>query len=294
MPLSEALLEYHCQQPFFEFVPDQAAKMSSLFRAPITIVQRFFSEKMLQTSAALAFTTLLALVPMMTLILWLASTLPFFDLLVKRLDSLMVENLLPASSAGVIAAHVGRFCDSARALAAPGIAVLAVTAILLLHTIEDTFNHLWRVKPRPYWQRLRLYAFVVVVFPPLLGIIAFVSTHAITVSLGFIDESFGMRDPAFKGLSILLLSLFFSFLYYAVPNAKVSRPAALFGGLFASVMFTLMQKGFELYLANVGSYKSVYGAFSAVPIFLIWLYLSWALVLLGGLIAATVFSPPRR
>jgi len=264
------------------------------FRALSTIVQRFFSENMLQTSAALAFTTLLALVPVITLVLSLASALPLFDILIKRLDSLMVENLLPASSAGVIAAHVRRFCDSASALAAPGIAMLAVTAILLLHTIEETFNRLWQVKPRPYWQRLRLYAFVVIVFPPLLGIIAFISTHAITASLGFIDERFGMHGPAYKGLSILLLSLFFSFLYYAVPNAKVSKPAALAGGLFASVMFTLMQKGFELYLANFGAYKSVYGAFSAVPIFLIWLYLSWALILLGGLLAATVFSRPRR
>lgn len=249
---------------------------------------------MLQTSAALSFTTLLALVPLLTIIISIGSALPFSDLLIKRLDSLLVESLLPTGSAGVIAAYIGKFCGKARTLTIPGIAVLGLTAILLLHTIERTFNHLWRVKPRPYWQRLRLYLVVMVIFPLFLGGIAGVTTFAVTTSLGFLDEPGWMQRPVYKGLSILLLSLFFSFLYYAVPNAKVAKKAALAGGFFAALMFTLMQKGFEIYLANMGSYKSIYGAFSAVPIFLLWLYLSWALILAGGLIAATVFSRPRR
>lgn len=260
----------------------------------ITIFRRFFSENMLETSASLAFTTLLAIVPLVTVIMSLSESLPFVDVLIKRFDALVVESLLPPSAAGTIAAHIGKFCAKARTMAAPGIAMLVVTAILLLNTIEHSFNHLWHVKPRPYWQRLRLYAFVMIVFPLLLGAIAFVITYAVTASLGFLNEPGWMRGPIYKALSIILLSLFFSFLYYAVPNFRVSKKAAFSGGIFASIMFALMQKGFEIYLANVGSYKSIYGAFSAVPIFLLWLYLSWALVLIGGLIAATVFSRPRR
>ena len=271
------------------------ANRSRFASSPIpTIIRRFFAEKMLETSAALAFTTLLALVPLFTIVMSMSSTLPFVDILIKRLDALLVESLLPSGSAGVIVAHIGKFTDKARSLAAPGIAMLAVTAILLLHTIEQTFNHLWLVKPRPYLQRLRLYAFVIIVFPILLGAIALVSTHAITVSLGFIGDTGWDYRPIYKGLSTTLLGLFFSFLYYAVPNFRVRKLAALTGGLFAALMFSLMQKGFEIYLANTGSYKSIYGAFSAVPIFLLWLYLSWALVLIGGLIAATLFSRPRR
>lgn len=265
-----------------------------MLASPFSTLRRFFSENMLQTSAALAFTTLLALVPLITLMMSLSATLPFVDILIQRFDNLMVQSLLPPGSGGIIAAHIEKFCTKARSLAAPGIAMLIVTAFLLLNTIERTFNQLWRVKPRPYWQRLRLYALVILVFPILLGAIALVTTYAVSVSLGFLNEPAWMSQQIHNALSVALLGLFFSFLYFAVPNAPVNKLAALMGGLFASVLFALMQKGFEIYLTHVGSFKSIYGAFSAVPIFLLWLYLSWALVLFGGLIAASVFPHSRR
>lgn len=266
----------------------------SCVQVPVTIARRFISENMLDISASLAFTTLLALVPLATVVVSLLSTLPYSEVFIQRLDALLVESLLPVGSAGIIADHIGRFCAKARALTVPGIAMLAVTTILLLHNIEQTFNHVWQVKPRPYLQRLGLYAFVTIVFPLLLGIVAFLSTTAVTTSLGFFKDTGWMRGPLQQISSFAMLWLFFSFLYYAVPNARVARTAALTGGFFAALMIALMQKGFEVYLANIGTYKSIYGAFSAVPIFLIWLYLSWALILVGGLIAATAFSRSRR
>lgn len=260
----------------------------------MTIVDRFRSENMAQTSAALAFTTLLALVPLVTLVLSLAATIPYFDTLIHRLDAVVVQNLLPAGAAGTIAGYVGKFVQKARQLTLPGIAMLGLTAFLLMHTIERTFNHLWHVKPRPLLARLRLYAFVMAVWPFLLGAVAAVISYAVTVSLGFVNEPTWVRRSVLKAVSMLLLGLFFAFLYYAVPNVRVSRPAAATGGIFASVAFTLMQKGFELYLGSFGALKSVYGAFAAVPIFLVWLQLSWAVVLIGGLVAATAFHPARR
>lgn len=259
-----------------------------------TIVGRFRSENMAQTSAALAFTTLLALVPLVTLVLSVADSIPYFHVLIRRLDGLLIENLLPAGTAGTIAGHLGKFAAKARRLALPGIAMLALTAFLLMHTIERTFNHLWRVKPRPFLARLRLYAFVMTVWPFVLGALAAVISYAVTVSLGFIDEAAWIRPLALKAVSMLLLGLFFAFLYYAVPNAGVKRRAALTGGAFASLAFAAMQKAFEIYLGGFGGLKSIYGAFAAVPIFLVWLQLSWAVVLLGGLIAATGFRPARR
>jgi membrane protein len=258
------------------------------------IVRRFRNEKMMQTSAALAFTTLLALVPLVTLVVSVGSVLPFVDIGIRRLDALLVESLLPSGSAGVIAGNIVRFSAKARTLTVPGLVMLSLTAFALLHTIEQTFNHVWQVKPRPYWQRIKLYAFVMLIWPFLLGGLAALMTYAVTTSLGFIDEPTWIRRMVFKGLSMGLLGVFFAFLYYAVPNARVSKMAAAAGGIFATLMFALMQKGFELYLAGVGNFKSVYGAFAAVPIFLIWLYLSWALVLIGGLIAATGSRPQRH
>jgi len=258
------------------------------------IISRFRSENMMQTSSALAFTTLMALVPLVTVVLSVASAVPYFDLLVGRLELVLREVLLPAGTAGTIAGNIGRFSHKAQQLTLAGIAVLSVTAFLLMNTIERTFNHLWRVQPRPIMARLRLYAFAMAVWPFVLGAVAAAISFAVSTSLGFFDEPLWIRRVLLKAVSLLLLGLFFSFLYYAVPNASVSRRAALTGGVFSTLAFAAMQKVFELYLVGSAMLKSIYGAFAAFPVFLVWLHMSWAIVLLGGLIAATLNRPSGR
>lgn len=258
------------------------------------IHRRFINENMMQTSSALAFTTLMALVPLVTLVLSVADAVPYLNLLVIRLDILIRGALLPSGAANAIVGNVGRFSHNAQQLTVAGIALLAVTAFLLMHTIERAFNHLWLVKPRPWLARFRLYAFVMAVWPFVLGAVAGVMTFAVTTSLGFFDEPAWIRRIILKGVAMILLGMFFAFLYYAVPNAEVSRRAAAWGGVFASLAFTLMQKFFELYLVKSAMLKSIYGAFAAFPVFLVWLHLSWAVVLIGGLIAATISGSAKR
>ncbi len=258
------------------------------------IVRRFFSENMMQTSSALAFTTLMALVPLVAVVLAVAGAIQFFDLLVNRLDLLVREALLPSGAAGTIAGSIGKFSHKAQQLTWAGIALLSVTAFLLMNTIERAFNHLWLVKPRPILARFRLYIFVMMIWPFALGAVAGVMSFAVTASLGWFDEPLWFRRLALKVLAMLLLGLFFSFLYYAVPNADVSKRSAMIGGLFATVAFSLMQKVFEMFLVSSATLKSIYGAFAVFPVFLVWLHLSWAVVLFGGLIVATMSRPARR
>jgi membrane protein len=254
----------------------------------VGIFRRFFGENMLLTSSALAFTTLMSLVPLVAVVLAVSGAVPYLDFLVMRLDVMIREALLPAGAAGAIAGNIGRFSHKAQQLTVAGIAVLGITAFLLMNTIEKAFNHLWQVKPRPILARLRLYAFVMAVWPVVLGAVVGVVSFAVTASLGFFDEPMWIRRFILKSVTTILLGLFFSFLYYAVPNAVVSRRAALTGGVFAALAFSAMQKVFELFLVSSATLKSIYGAFAVFPVFLIWLQLSWAVVLLGGLIAATV------
>jgi len=249
---------------------------------------------MMQTSSALAFTTLMALVPLVAVVLAVAGAVPFLDLLVNRLDLLIREALLPSGAAGAIAGNIGKFSHKAQQLTWAGIALLSVTAFLLMNTIERAFNHLWLVKPRPILVRFRLYVFVMMVWPFVLGAVAGVMSFAVTTSLGWFDEPLWFRRLALKVLAMLLLGLFFSFLYYAVPNAEVSKRAAVTGGVFAALAFSLMQKVFEMFLVSSATLKSIYGAFAAFPVFLVWLHLSWAVVLFGGLIVATMSRPARR
>lgn len=248
----------------------------------------------MQTSSALAFTTLMALVPLVAVVLSVAGTVPYLDLLTARLELLIKDVLLPTGAAGTIAGSIGRFSHKAQQLTVAGIAFLGVTAILLMNTIEGQFNHLWQVKPRPWLARLRLYAFVVVVWPFVLGAVAVAMSFAVSTSLGWFDEPVWIRRILLKAVSIVLLGLFFSFLYYAVPNAEVSRRAALAGGILATLAFSAMQKIFELYLVSSAMLKSIYGAFAVFPVFLVWLHLSWAIVLFGGLVAAKVNRPSKR
>ena len=259
----------------------------------MSIFQRFYRENMMQTSSALAFTTLMALVPLVAVILSVASAVPYLDLLVARLDLMIREALLPPGAAGAIVGNIGKFSHKAQQLTLAGIAVLSVTAFMLLNTIEQTFNHLWLVKPRPILARLRLYVFVMAVWPFVLGAVAGVMSYAVSASLGFFDEPLWFRKLLIKGVATVLLGLFFSFLYYAVPNASVSRKAALLGGVFAAIAFSAMQKVFELFLVGSATLKNIYGAFAAFPVFLVWLHLSWAIVLFGGLIVSTL-SRPRK
>lgn len=260
----------------------------------VGIFHRFLSENMMQTSSALAFTTLMALVPLVAVVLAVAEAVPYLDTLASRLDLMVRESLLPSGAAGTIANSIGRFSNKAQHLTIAGISFLSVTAFLLMHTIERTFNHLWQVAPRPFFVRLRLYAFVMLVWPFILGAVAAAMSLAVSVSLGLFDEPIWLRQGLLKAVSMALLALFFSFLYYAVPNADVSRRAALIGGVFAMLAFSAMQKVFELYLVSSAMLKSIYGAFAAFPVFLVWLHLSWAVVLFGGLIAAKVSRPVKR
>lgn len=261
---------------------------------PGTIFRRFRTENMMQTSSALAFTTLLALVPLATVIVAVADAVPYLNLLLNRLELLIQEAFLPSGAASAISGNIGRFSHRAQQLTVAGIAFLSITAFMLMHTIERTFNHLWQVKPRPFLTRIKLYAFAMLVWPFVLAAVAAAISFAVTTSLGFIEEAAWVRRVSFKAISLIVLGLFFSFLYYAVPNAPVSRRGAALGGLFATLAFAAMQKVFELYLASSALLKSVYGAFAAFPVFLVWLHLSWAVVLLGGLIAATTSRPARR
>lgn len=256
----------------------------------IRIIRRFGEEGFDQISASLAFTTLLSLVPLAGLMLAIVSAFPAFKDFVDHVDHLLVAHLLPPGSAGLISDKILQFSRRASEVTAFGAAVLVFTAFLLMNTVERAFNHAWQVQvPRHMWHRLWLYAVVVAVWPIMIGCLLAATSYAVTTSLGWVSSVGGwLLAPVFKVVSLAVLVLFFAFLYHAVPNAKVRWREAFIAGAFAAFGFVLLQKAFELYLAYFPSYKAIYGAFATVPIFLLWVYLSWAMVLVGALVAATL------
>lgn len=253
------------------------------------VARRFVEENFDQISASLAFTTLLSLVPLVAVILSVVAAVPVFPRLVEQLDLYLARSLLPERSAGMIVQYLLQFSEKAGKVTLVGSVVLITTVVLLLSTIERAFNHVWRVTSRRLWRRrLSLYAALIALWPLLVGGIVVASSYAVTTSLGLIDEPPWLRRLLLRGLGLLIAALFLGGLYYALPNTRVAVRDAAGAGLFAALGFLLMQKAFELYLSSFPSYAAVYGAFATLPVFLLWLYLSWAVVLLGGLVAATL------
>lgn len=243
--------------------------------------RRFLDDDALRVAAALAYTSLLALVPLLAIGLAMLAAFPVFDDVRARLQGLIFENFAPDVGAAV-QDYVTEFVARAGELTAAGIVGLGVTAVLLLVTIETSLNEIFRVaRPRPMPSRLFMYWTLVTLGPLLLG-------ASLSLS-GYLAVVEGLAPGLWQQvLPTLLVVLAFALFYFAVPNRRVRLLDALMGGLFAGLLFTGLRYGFGVYVANVRVYQSVYGALAAVPLFLVWMFLSWAVVLLGAELTASL------
>ena len=270
------------------------ARLSLVGRFFFRVFRRFAEEDFDQASASLAFTTLLSIVPLVAVVLGAMSAMPSFLSMVDQLDHVM-RNMLPERSADMIIEHVFAFSQKALNVTVIGLLVLVATACALLHTVEHAFNTVWKTtQRRSWWRRFGLYAVLILLWPLAVAYVVAAVSYAVSLSSGLVIEQVWLHKLLSKATGVFVAAVFFAGLYFAVPNAKVRLLDALSGGFFAAFGFLLMQKGFELYLSYFPSITLVYGAFATVPIFLLWLYLSWAMVLLGALVVVTLPEFRRR
>jgi len=254
--------------------------------------RRYVDEDFYLVSGSLAYTTLLSLVPLVAVVLGVISMLPFFPGIVKELDLLIAQTFLPVRNAGVIVTHLIDFSQKAANVTFVGLATLVAAVLFLLLSVERAFNRVWRVpENRSWWKKMRLAVVVLALWPLVVAGVILAIYHALTTSLGLLDDSEFLRSFAFKFAGLAVAALFFAALYATVPNARVRASEALTAGLFAAAAFIFMQKAFGFYLSLFPMFTLIYGAFATVPIFLIWLYLSWAVVIVGALVAATLAEP---
>ncbi|ATE59193.1 YihY family inner membrane protein [Thauera sinica] len=251
--------------------------------------ERFTATRCPQVAGSLAFTTLLSLVPLVAVTLGVFGNLPGMDQLGTSLKTFLLQNLLPERAGRIITTYALQFSQKAGQLTLIGTAMLAVTALLLLGTIEKVFNLIWGVRrPRPMLMRLTVSWFVLTLGPVVFGASVIATGYLVTTSMEWADHLPWIGEIAARVLPPLLLGALFSFLYYAVPNHPVRPLHAAAGGLAAALVFFLMQRAFGMFIANFPTYTLIYGTFAALPIFLVWLYLSWTVILLGALVAATL------
>ena len=251
------------------------------------VARRFHEDRCLELASSLAFTTVLALVPLITVALTLISAFPVSAGLVEHINNFVADHVLPGKFGEVIPGYVEQFISNAAKLTVLGIAFLAGTAIALMYTIERTFNSIWRVRrQRRAGRRLVMYVAILTIGPVLIGLSLSITSYVVSVSLGLTAGVPGASEAILWMAPLLLTVAAFALLYFAVPGTAVEPRHALVGGVVAGTLFELMKRGFAFYVSQVPTYTMVYGAFATVPLFLLWIYLSWVVTALGAVVTA--------
>jgi len=253
----------------------------------VAVFWRFYEERALQTAGSLTYTTLLSLVPLITVALAVASAFPVFDETIGALQLFLLENFLPdAQGIDTIAEQITAFTSNAGRLTAIGLVFFFITAVMLMTTIDTALNRLFRVqRTRPMLQQVLMYWAVITLGPVLIGLSLSMTSFAVGASLGWLQLGF-VADAVLAVLPFIFTCAALTLLYAVVPNRHVPARDALIGGVLAGVAFELAKRGFAIYLTKFPTYTLIYGAFATIPIFLVWLYMSWVVVLAGGTISA--------
>lgn len=257
-------------------------------------IQRAREERLPQIAGSLTFTTVLAIVPLLAVSFALLTRFPVFLQMRLALEQHFLQNLLPGDLARTVLRHLARFASNANGLTLVGSLFLVVTAIAMLLTVENALNQIWQVKKnRPFLRRVGLYLLMMALGPLVLGLSLWATSYVymLSESLGLFADLPPWAGYALNLGPVLLAVIGLSVLFRYVPNTHVPRHHALAGGLIAGIGFELGKRAFTNYVLALPTYKTVYGAFAALPVFLLWIYFSWLLVLGAALVTANLGRP---
>ena len=252
-----------------------------------TLRDRFRDDRLGLTAGSLTFTTLIALVPLVTVMLAAFSIFPMFGDFQQALETYFLQSLVPDNIARPVLQALTQFAAKASQMGGVGLVLLVVTALALVLTIDRTLNAIWRVRtPRSIAQRLLVYWTGLTLGPLALGVSLWLASLAMGSGGGVFGQLPGGLDLLLDALKFALLATAMAGLFHYVPNTAVRWRHAWAGGLFVAAGFELAKQALAWYVSAVPSFSIIYGAFATVPILLLWIYLGWVIVLLGAVIAA--------
>ena len=251
------------------------------------VIRRFSEERVPQAAASMTFTTLLALVPVLTVMVAVASIFPVFDRWSDSFVSFVNQTIVP-QGADMVFDYIDAFRDQANRLTAIGSVMLVVTSLMLIRTIDNAFNRIWRVNTQRPWMMQFLVYWALLTFGPLsLGVgISFMvgSVQDSVLSSGAQQWTDALKTAArLAFMTVLLWGL-----YRFVPNRFVPARQAFVGALITAFCLETARFLFTWYMGNFDGYRSIYGAFAAVPFFLLWLNLLWTLLLGGAVLTSSL------
>lgn len=251
--------------------------------------QRFRDDRCPQSAGALAFTTLISLVPLTAAILGVLSAFPVFARWQADLTNFVFDNFVPAAGR-TVQGYLTEFANNASQATAIGVVVLLISAVSLMMSIEDAFNRIWRVATaRSATSRFLMY-WTALSFGPLLLVAALALSSylfALPLVAGY-EAQLGLKARLLNLLPFLFVWISLLASYLIIPNRHVRLRDAAIGSLLAALLFEAAKRGFAFYLGTLTSYEQVYGALAVIPVFMLWIYLSWLVVLLGASVCAAI------
>ena len=260
--------------------------LQSSLKIVVWVARDFIHNLVKLQAMALAFKTLLSLAPLLAVVFSLLKAFGVHN----RMEPALVEALAPLGERGQeITAHLIGFVNkmSAGALGSVGLVTLFITVLSLMGTIEEAFNHIWRVKaPRKLARRFSDYLSAILVGPVLIF-------AAVTITATLQNNAIVQALLSLQALGVMILALLrlvpyltlwgaFSFVYMFIPNTRVRLRSALLGGLVAAILWQTVGWGFAVFVASSTRYYVVYSSFAILLLFLLWLHVGWVIVLLGA------------
>lgn len=252
-------------------------------------VRRLNEERLPQVAGSLTFTTVLGLVPLLTIALAIFTAFPLFNTFRAALETYFSDHLMPKVIANTTLDYLNQFASKSMRLSAVGAIALVVTAITMMSMIDRVFNRIWRVTtPRPFIQRILVYWALVTLGPLLIGVSITLTSYLFSATNGVVMHVPFIGGLIYSVVSLALTTGAFTLLYATVPNRAISWRDAAAGGMLAGLAFEIAKRLFAMYVTKFPTYTMVYGSIAAIPIFLLWIYMFWLITLIGALFAAAL------
>lgn len=260
-----------------------------------TLRQRFREDRLGLAASSLTFTTLIALVPLLTVMLAVFTAFPMFSSFQGALEKYFLQSLVPDTIARPVLRALTQFASKASRVGALGLLTFVATAIAMMLTIDRTLNAIWRVrKPRPLAQRVLVYWAALTLGPLVIGVSLSATSYALSASKGLVTVMPGTVSLLLNVVEFGLLAASMAGLFHYVPNTSVRWRHAWAGAVFVAIAFEFAKNALAWYVDAMPTYSAVYGAFATAPILLLWIYCGWVIVLLGAVIAAYAPSLQMR
>ncbi len=261
------------------------ARAGTFFRF---LAKRSLDDNLFESAGALSFTTVFALVPLSLVVFGVLSAFPVFGEWSDRLSNYVFSNFVP-SSARSVQSYLKQFSSNAGQLTSVGVVALVVSLLITLSGVESAFNRIWRVKSaRPKFSRFLVYWTVLTLGAMMAAASLAVSAKFFSMSVFETTAGHQLQSMMLRLAPITIELLAVTAIYRVVPHRTIQWRHAFAGALLATFLFELVKWGIGVYLGNFGSYSKIYGTLAFLPIFLLWIYLSWTAVLLGASLASSI------